>query len=40
MSVYEIERLKERFDLIPFLGVLYYLRHPLLALDLIREHVA
>jgi tRNA (mo5U34)-methyltransferase len=40
MSVYKIESLNERFDLILFLGVLYHLRHPLLALDLIREHAA
>ena len=32
--------LGERFDLVIFMGVLYHLRHPLLALDLIREHVA
>ncbi|MBV9392734.1 MAG: TIGR04290 family methyltransferase, partial [Verrucomicrobia bacterium] len=32
--------LKQRFDIVLFLGVLYHLRHPLLALDLIREHVA
>ena len=31
--------LGERFDVVLFLGVLYHLRHPLLALDLIREHV-
>ena len=30
----------ETFDLVIFMGVLYHLRHPLLALDLIREHVA
>ena len=30
----------ERFDIVLFLGVLYHLRHPLLALDLIHEHVA
>ena len=30
----------ERFDLVLFMGVLYHLRHPLLALDLIHEHVA
>ena len=29
-----------RFDLVLFMGVLYHLRHPLLALDLIRAHVA
>jgi len=40
MSVYEIGRLKEKFDLVIFMGVLYHLRHPLLALDLIYEHVA
>jgi tRNA (mo5U34)-methyltransferase len=32
--------LREKFDLVIFMGVLYHLRHPLLALDLIREHVA
>jgi tRNA (mo5U34)-methyltransferase len=40
LSVYEIGRLKEKFDLVLFMGVLYHLRHPLLALDLIHEHVA
>jgi tRNA (mo5U34)-methyltransferase len=40
MSVYEIGRLGETFDLVIFMGVLYHLRHPLLALDLIYEHVA
>ena len=40
MSVYEIARLGRRFDLVLFMGVLYHLRHPLLALDLIRAHVA
>jgi tRNA (mo5U34)-methyltransferase len=40
MSVYEIESLGERFDIVLFMGVLYHLRHPLLALDLIRAHVA
>jgi tRNA (mo5U34)-methyltransferase len=40
LSVYEIESLGERFDLVLFMGVLYHLRHPLLALDLIHEHVA
>src|SRR3954469_10345519 len=39
MSVYDIAALGERFDVVLFLGVLYHLRHPLLALDLIREHV-
>lgn len=40
MSVYDIRQLKERFDIVIFMGVLYHLRHPLLALDLIHEHVA
>lgn len=39
-SVYDVERLGERFDIVLFMGVLYHLRHPLLALDLIRQHVA
>lgn len=39
MSVYEIGELGERFDLVLFMGVLYHLRHPLLALDLLHEHV-
>jgi tRNA (mo5U34)-methyltransferase len=40
MSVYDVPRLAERFDVVLFMGVLYHLRHPLLALDLIHEHVA
>ena len=40
MSVYDIGALGEKFDMVLFLGVLYHLRHPLLALDLIHEHVA
>jgi tRNA (mo5U34)-methyltransferase len=40
LSVYEVSKLGERFDLVLFMGVLYHLRHPLLALDLIHEHVA
>jgi len=39
-DVYQVGALAERFDLVLFMGVLYHLRHPLLALDLIREHVA
>lgn len=39
MSVYDVGSLGEKFDLVIFMGVLYHLRHPLLALDLIREHV-
>ena len=40
LDVYDVAALGERFDLVIFMGVLYHLRHPLLALDLIREHVA
>ena len=39
LSVYDIGHIGERFDLVLFLGVFYHLRHPLLALDLIHEHV-
>lgn len=39
-SVYDLASLGERFDLVIFMGVFYHLRHPLLALDLIYEHVA
>lgn len=40
LSVWQIASLKMKFDLVIFMGVLYHLRHPLLALDLIHEHVA
>src|SRR5215212_11903296 len=40
MSVYEVAELGEKFDVVIFMGVLYHLRHPLLALDLIHEHAA
>jgi tRNA (mo5U34)-methyltransferase len=40
MSVYDVGALGARFDVVIFMGVLYHLRHPLLALDLIHEHVA
>jgi tRNA (mo5U34)-methyltransferase len=40
LEVYDVGALGESFDLVIFMGVLYHLRHPLLALDLIREHVA
>jgi tRNA (mo5U34)-methyltransferase len=39
LDVYHLRDLGETFDLVLFLGVLYHLRHPLLALDLLREHV-
>ena len=40
LSVYQLPVLKERFDLVLFMGVLYHLRHPLLALDLIHTRVS
>ena len=40
LSVYDVGALGEQFDVVIFMGVLYHLRHPLLALDLIHEHVA
>jgi tRNA (mo5U34)-methyltransferase len=40
LSVYDVAALGERFDVVLFMGVLYHLRHPLLALDLIHAHVA
>lgn len=39
LSVYDVGKLGEKFDIVLFLGVLYHLRHPLLALDLLHEHV-
>jgi tRNA (mo5U34)-methyltransferase len=39
LSVYDVAELRERFDIVLFMGVLYHLRHPLLALDLLHEHV-
>ena len=40
LSVYDVGALGEMFDVVFFIGVLYHLRHPMLALDLIHEHVA
>ncbi len=39
VQVYELARLQDRFDLVLFMGVLYHLRYPLLALDLVAEKV-
>jgi len=33
MTVYDVDRLGEQFDLVLFLGVFYHLRHPLYALE-------
>jgi tRNA (mo5U34)-methyltransferase len=41
MGVYDLARLDDGpFDVVLFLGVLYHLRHPLLALDLVAEATA
>jgi tRNA (mo5U34)-methyltransferase len=39
LSVYRVAELSERFDWVLFTGVLYHLRHPLLALERLRRHV-
>ncbi len=39
MSVYEVDKLRQKFDIVLFLGVFYHLRYPLLALDLLRDSV-
>lgn len=39
MSVYDVGSLREKFDVVIFMGVLYHLRHPLLALDLLYDTV-
>jgi tRNA (mo5U34)-methyltransferase len=36
LSVYRIAELQSQFDLVLFMGVLYHLRHPLLALEALR----
>jgi tRNA (mo5U34)-methyltransferase len=39
LSVFDVASFGEKFDIVIFMGVLYHLRHPLLALDLLYEHV-
>jgi tRNA (mo5U34)-methyltransferase len=39
MQVYELASVRETFDVVLFLGVLYHLRYPLLALDIVAERV-
>ena len=39
MNVYDVPQLREKFDVVIFMGVLYHLRHPLLALDILHDHV-
>jgi tRNA (mo5U34)-methyltransferase len=38
-QVYDLAAVRERFDVVLFLGVLYHLRHPQLALDLVAARV-
>ncbi|HZP66315.1 MAG TPA: TIGR04290 family methyltransferase [Rudaea sp.] len=37
MQIYDLIREPGRYDLVWFMGVLYHLRHPLLALDIVRR---
>jgi len=37
MQIYDLVREPARYDLVWFMGVLYHLRHPLLALDIVRR---
>lgn len=39
MSVYDVGSIGEKFDVVIFMGVLYHLRHPLLALDILYDSV-
>jgi tRNA (mo5U34)-methyltransferase len=39
LSVYDVGQLGEQFDVVIFMGVLYHLRHPLLALDTLYDTV-
>ncbi len=39
MSVFDLPKLNERFDLVLYLGVSYHLRYPLLALDILHDCV-
>jgi tRNA (mo5U34)-methyltransferase len=39
LQVYDLARIGETFDLVLFLGVLYHLRYPLLALDIVAQRV-
>jgi tRNA (mo5U34)-methyltransferase len=39
LDVYDLARLDEQFDVVLFLGVLYHLRYPMLALDIVTQRV-
>lgn len=36
-SVYDVDRIRQQFDIVFFMGVIYHLRHPLLALDILAK---
>uniref|UniRef100_UPI001CD63659 TIGR04290 family methyltransferase n=1 Tax=Geomonas agri TaxID=2873702 RepID=UPI001CD63659 len=40
MQVYDLARVKGKFDLVLFMGVFYHLRYPLLALDIVAQKTA
>jgi tRNA (mo5U34)-methyltransferase len=40
LGIYDLVDLPERFDVVLFMGVLYHLRHPQLALDLVARSVS
>ena len=37
LSVYDLDQIGRQFDIVLFMGVLYHLRHPLLALEAVRR---
>jgi tRNA (mo5U34)-methyltransferase len=39
LDVYDLAHVEESFDLVLFMGVLYHLRYPMLALDIVSERV-
>jgi tRNA (mo5U34)-methyltransferase len=39
MQVYDIARIKKKFDIIIFMGVFYHLRYPMLAMDIVTQKV-
>lgn len=39
MQVYDLTNVKQKFDLVWFMGVFYHLRYPLLALDILSQKV-
>jgi tRNA (mo5U34)-methyltransferase len=39
MQVYDLCRVKKKFDIVIFMGVFYHLRYPMLALDIVAEKV-